>query len=741
MPKVKKPVLATADDLTELTAKLQGEIQKAAQANQQFVQTVEQRLQGELKKLDNAQNAHAEELRAGVAGTRADSRQYTEECVKNLNDQIVPMVSKLEDDIAASSNALAQEIEQLDAGMRDMLSEEMTSLCMRFDEELAAVKVELSGNMAQWATEAAESLVAQRAEIDASLALLQQQLQTNAEEALVKFVHVSEHERVVTEHSKRGDKETERINIQHAEIYVKMGLIQEALEDAIATTARDGRTMAADGVSSLAKLTDHAKERLGKLDTDTQRLLDSMSVVESFTTKRVEWVIKNASKKLRADWGESGTKLHTGWFSPKFDAAGCFGLQLELQMFRVTEAELEGKQEIGNLAAFLWACRGMTIVYKLYIGNKSMIMEKSFNGRVPYGTPRLCWLQDQINKEDDTLRVGIEILETVREVEHPIKPPQLPPKALGDDIASADAAHAAREAAKHAAEGSLFFKRHITNRLMDQVHREVELMRSRMVRKIEWCVQHASLLCKCFPKDEAICSPAFNAAGVEKLQFVLYPSGYTSATEGFCSLYIYGPVGATLRCQFSIGKQTRQILHTFDDSGAVGRTNFCNWESVIESGIAADNVLIRLEIEEAQQDMRAAITHKEVVPGDRRTLGQIDGSDTPGIESVVKLTRDPGSRQVAPGSSGPGLEEQLVLPSLWSPKRLGDTDCIPEGLKKFDELLDHRPARAGMDPIVRPASAARPNSATSHGVLRKHASLPGRIRSSMRRCPGNGNAK
>lgn len=45
--------------------------------------------------------------------------------------------------------------------------------------------------------------------------------------------------------------------------------------------------------------------------------------------------------------------------------------------------------------------------------------EKVFNGKagarrllnglekkVPYGTTRFCWLKDQINREDDTLRIG-----------------------------------------------------------------------------------------------------------------------------------------------------------------------------------------------------------------------------------------------------------------------------------------------------------------------------------------------
>merc|ERR1719230_1478664 len=98
--------------------------------------------------------------------------------------------------------------------------------------------------------------------------------------------------------------------------------------------------VASDASAALDALSKHCRERLALLDTETARLAGQLSLVESNTTKRVEWVIQNASKRLKADWGGSGTKLHTGWFSPKFDAGGCYGLQLELQLFRVTEEQL-----------------------------------------------------------------------------------------------------------------------------------------------------------------------------------------------------------------------------------------------------------------------------------------------------------------------------------------------------------------------------------------------------------------
>lgn len=741
----KKPVMATQDDVDQLSADLRAAIEESQKASRKAVQEAETRLQTALISLETEQLRSNEEVRTTITDARVASRTYTEGCVKSLNEQVIDvLLPPIEVEIRNLNQGLSAKMNELDASMRHLLTDEMSALCTRFDMELADVKDTFARNLEKWANEAAEALVQQRRELDTAMDVLQDNLEAHMQDSMVRFTHATEFERVMAEQKRTDDKQDERNNIQHAEIYVDIGLGKEALERAITKADCDTTRVAADAAAALDTLSAHCKERLTQLEADAASLFGSLSLVESNTTKRVEWVIHDASKKLKVDWGGSGTKLHTGWFSPKFDAGGCYGLQLELQLFRVTEDQLRGRQELGNLAAFLWACKGTSIVYKIYIGTKSMVLEKTFNGRVPYGTPRMCWLHEQINKEDDTLRIGIEILESHREVEHPIKAPLPALNPIAGDKLSTDATNAAIEAAKQAVEGSLFFKRYINNRLLEQVHSEVELMRSRMVRKIEWRVQHASKLRTLFVRDEAICSPHFRAAGVDQLQFVLYPSGRTSATDGFCSLFIYGPMGATLRCQLSLGKQMRNIAHSFDESGAVGRTNFCMWTSAIE-GADEDVVLIRLDIEEAQQDMHASTHHAEEEAGDRRTLGQIDGTEKSGIESVVKVTRAPGARYAAPSSAGPGLEDQLVLPCLWTAKRLGDGPNVPEGFKHFDDLrgqnlqvtadANARPASAARPALGgRPASAVRP---ASGGCLRRNASLPVcRPKSGTRRCPG-----
>jgi len=396
----------------------------------------------------------------------------------------------------------------------------------------------------------------------------------------------------------------------------------------------------------------------------------------------VEWVIKDVSSNIRP-LTPSRSMLHTSWFSPKFDAAGAHGLQLELQLFRNSDPPVDG-EDAGDVAIHLWACKGMQMSYKLSCGTKTApTLEKMFNGRVPYGTKRFWFLHQEINKEDDTLRISVDILEAIREVEHVIKPPPLfvedengPPRTSEEIFREA-------EIRDKALNGSIYFNRCTNNRLYDQVKTQVEMMQSRMVRKIEWRVESASLLRRCFSPNECLCSAAFSAAGIEGMQFVFYPSGYKNSTEGYCSLFLYGPAGATLKCFLSAGQQRREASHSFDEPGAFGRTNFCRFESCIDD--SEDSVLIVLEIEDAQQDWSAHVKHPAPQCGDRRTIQQMDGSSDKAIESVVKLTKKPGQR--ASGKDA-GLIELKVLPSLWTSRQIGSNlqAGLPDGMHNFDEV-------------------------------------------------------
>ncbi|CAK9038175.1 unnamed protein product [Durusdinium trenchii] len=192
---------------------------------------------------------------------------------------------------------------------------------------------------------------------------------------------------------------------------------------------------------------------------------------------------------------------------------------------------------------------------------------------------------------------------------------------------------------------------HINNRLYDQVKEQVDSMRCRLVKTVEWKIDKASMLRPCFPPGEALCSTDFGAAGIEGLHLLFYPCGYTGATDGpdterwsvhvlpgdreigalaawqlgtankcYCSLFVSAPAGAMMKCVLYAGKERRDANHTFERPGAFGRTNFCQFETCVED----DSILIRLDITEAHQDVVAKVASAPPKPGELRTLSQLE---------------------------------------------------------------------------------------------------------------------
>mmetsp|Transcript_37708 Transcript_37708/g.85718 ORF Transcript_37708/g.85718 Transcript_37708/m.85718 type:complete len:236 (-) Transcript_37708:12-719(-) len=157
---------------------------------------------------------------------------------------------------------------------------------------------------------------------------------------------------------------------------------------------------------------------------------------------------------------------------------------------------------------------------------------------------------------------------------------------------------------------------------------------------------------------------------------MFYPCGYNGASEGMCSVYIFAPAGTTLKCSLWAGSQRRDASHYFEEPGAFGRTNFCRFESTVDT--EEDTITLALDVEEAHQDVQATVSHPIVQPGDRRTQAQIDGDLPDKVDSVVKLKR-------VPGKMVPGMEDRRVLPNMWQAKSL-TTDPVPNGYHSYEEI-------------------------------------------------------
>mmetsp|Transcript_10571 Transcript_10571/g.20384 ORF Transcript_10571/g.20384 Transcript_10571/m.20384 type:complete len:756 (-) Transcript_10571:31-2298(-) len=688
MPKV---VMCTAAEAAEMRSSLQALIANTDAKIEPAVQDASKQLRGELQQVAENVTRNAQTTQQAIERVTKDSKTYSDTCVEALTQRIAPLLKANEEKINKTNQALEGQIRKVDNDVRVALAEELGALCEQFDKQLTELRESLEAQSERWAKEAAQEVVKQRKESDEAVECARSEAkQANESTALSASKEVVASESRIKQQLVANEERSDRAT---GELQLQIDRLSDELKELQASAEERAEIVTRGALGEVHRLREDAEARFNSLSEQTTRMQDAVSQVENFSTRRVDWVINKVSQRLRPSTPGSKTSLHTSWFSPKFNAAGAHGLQLEIQLFRPADPPFE-EEAAGDCAAFLWACKGTSLVYKLYIGKKVAVMEKVFNGRVPYGTNRLCFLKDQINREDDTLLVSVEILESVREIESPVEPPPLP-----DDPDEA-------EVAVRPLEGAVVYHRHVNNRVYDQVKREVEIMRSRMVRRIEWRVEQAGLLRRCFPLGESLCSAPFSAAGIENMQLIFYPSGYGNCTEGFCSLFLFGPAGTTLRATLWAGSQRRDVSHYFEEPGAFGRTNFCRFDSAID--VEEDTVRIALEVEEAHQDVQATVAHPVVQPGDRRTQAQIGGDLPNKVESVVKLKR-------VPGKAAQGMSDQRVLPSLWQAKSLS-SDPIPKGMHSFEEL---RPRgcrqRAGEPALPQP---------TSNSLKRRSESVP-----------------
>jgi hypothetical protein len=399
-------------------------------------------------------------------------------------------------------------------------------------------------------------------------------------------------------------------------------------------------------------------------------------------------VIRDAAEHLRPG---AGIKR---WLSPKFEAAGAHGLQLEIRIPPADDANVE-RDELQPLpdgcAVYVWAGEsGLRLVCKLYIGSVYEQFEHTFDGVAPCGTQHFnCSLRDQIHTYDNTLRVGVELLEAIREV-----------KQLPRVNAAPEPPGPGRKDAIELSDASLVFHRHLCHRTLELVQTQVDLMNSRMVRRIEWRLDNASLLRRCFPEGQSLCSTKFEAAGVGNLQLVFYPSGYQGAKEGYCSYFLCCPGGSALKCWLLAGNQRREAKLVLEEAGFFGRTNFCRFDSCVEP--ADDSLLLVLEIDEAQASTTEWMWHQPTQANVSTMTpdGDLEASDSlieHSVASSIKLKRTPGRA---------ALEDVKRLPSVWTSQPHGQFAEALDGYHSFGDLKALRkPGTASSRQPIRPAGS------------------------------------
>eukprot|EP00929_Paragymnodinium_shiwhaense_P070515 TRINITY_DN35706_c0_g1_i1.p1 TRINITY_DN35706_c0_g1~~TRINITY_DN35706_c0_g1_i1.p1 ORF type:complete len:766 (-),score=190.42 TRINITY_DN35706_c0_g1_i1:89-2386(-) len=610
----------------------------------------------------------AEVSEAQKAGS-TEARRFTVECSTRLTQDLNAVRYALE-------HKMCRGFEVTEMQLREMQANENAAK-QRLEWIVDVVQAKLAATMAVRYTTTNALMKQQRSELDAIVEDMRREMSemnATADETARKNLED------FAVRQKERDATQDAVQIANFnDLQALVGKTEAAFQDYAATEGakRQGLEKLVD--EQVCFIRGDADKRIKAVEEEAKRLYTAVSEVENIPTRRVEWVIKDISSKLR-------TATDASWLSPLFEAAGAHNLQLELRILPPADVtassgsyEDDSAQARGDCAVLLWAAdEGFTLVCKLCIGSTSVQLQHTFDGSGPAFTKRMsCMLKDMINPDDDSLRVAIEILEAVREVQNLPRPPtSLAGGPQGEFM-----------------QGPMISHRYLNHRTLDLVQDQVDRMKSRMVRRIEWRLEQGSVLRKYFPEGECVCSTTFEAAGIGGLQLVFYPSGYAGAKDGYCSFFLHCPGGSFLRCWLSAGKQRREAKLTFEHAGFFGRTNFCRYENCVEP--SDDTVLLLLEIEEAEQSATESMWHQPMQqpgrtsPQESRRLagtGETGGSGTPPpletsqtlkINSDLKLRRTPGKA---------ALEDVKQLPSIWTSRPQGDISEALEGFHTFSDI-------------------------------------------------------
>lgn len=672
MPKAPKPVYATVQELESAVKELETTIEslKPVLATKFELQGGLKQLEGELKDLTCEVEKNAETSAEAIDRVATDARNHTDATSKNDMEETQRMVSMARTDLTLVDDSLDDRITATDKAIREDFRQKMSDFSDKVDNDLNNLDNNLKELIELRHQQALDRMSQHRQELDDAIEALRKE--ADDDNTLLRKETAQDFADLRTEQSSTGADKDQANALQFNDV--------RSRADKLAATAEANRKTAEEETAKarrelMAKLTHYADvtdAHIADLDEECNRINDNSARLFGIGTRRVEWSIKNAATLCRAPRSDSG-KPYSSWFSPKFHAAGGVDFQLELRVYAPDDSlppsspsgdsVLPSNNDgVGNCAVFIWGCQGVSAGVRLIIGSRSAVIEKDFQVRMAHGTRRLGFVEDHF-REDDSLLLGAEFIEVIRK--SPAELPKPIAKMYGDRPILPTS-------------GTLDLLANVNHRAIPVIRKEIERLQARLVRRVEWMLEQASTLPDLFKPVEPICSPVFGAAGVEGLQLIFYPNGYSGATEGFCSLFLFCPAGVTMKYRLIIGKQIRDCTHEFTYPGAYGRTNYCRFDGLADP--QEDTICVTMEIQEVTQEVHAQIGSDETKIG-----GEKGEEKHPAVDTVVKLKRIPGKES---------LVDIKPLPTLWTAKALGDITAPPDGFHTWADLSSVRGARA-----------------------------------------------
>eukprot|EP00928_Gymnodinium_smaydae_P000540 TRINITY_DN10203_c1_g4_i3.p1 TRINITY_DN10203_c1_g4~~TRINITY_DN10203_c1_g4_i3.p1 ORF type:complete len:753 (+),score=206.17 TRINITY_DN10203_c1_g4_i3:53-2260(+) len=650
----KEGVLVRNTDLEALHLEISEEIASAkascvghADAQATAVRTLAQQLSDVLR-------ADFEVLRDDLR----DARRYAEDCGLLASKQ-----AKLALD-NAESKRLGRE-SAAEAALEDRLS----ACVARLEGDIASCRAEAASDRA-----ALEKTLQERAvQLEGSVERCSEALCERMDNLIKGTVEsIGELERKFCEHRKGSESEVADVGSKmEAHSQQLYGELQEAIASLDRRLAQATQRMEDDLQkqrnlmdSRLALAGSDHSLRVSNLEAEVGTLRAHVAESASVATRKVEWKVTDVAQRLRTSKSRSIQ-------SPVFCACGQGGLQLELHFSGSGPAGEEAVSivESGNCRLSLRACAGTRLTFRLSVGSvPSGLIVHDFADGEPYLSNRTWFLEDQISTRDGSLQVSCEIVELARTLPQTALAADGAPNVAGDEArvtllasgSGGDTGGGFDPGSVKSEHGTLMLSRVVHNNVVERVDAAMQLLRSHMLRRIEWRLEQASTLRACYPEGKCICSAPFAAIGIEGLQLVFYPSGAPGARQGYCSFFYMRPrssEGQHMLTSLRVGKMRFDGTEVPELPNLYGRLNVCRFDGCYDT--IDDTLLLVMEVQETPQEVLEIASQQEPWRTPRRPPGHPRESGSRARAANASARTSAGATASAGAGAGAGKRQKL----------------------------------------------------------------------------------
>lgn len=581
--------------------------------------------------------------------------------LKGQQDELAQRLAVAESSHKELAAQLFKEVRRLNGELEEALakadasSSEVGSSLVELRKELQEVRkaAEVGQEAARRAEAAGQEAAAVRAELGTSLAEAAARERAALEELRRSL---AESEQRVAEAARRGSEEAERRCQGALAAQAAAGEAARAAEAAALGARCEALQGALDGLASeirgaKAEHTDkqeaHASDFASRLESlqaelraelraslqqtdealakqfaavelaakaQLQVLHNTAHIAENVFSRSVVWQARGFKKRLSALIHEEEQFIR----SPPFSVSCLPEMRLEIQMASkddAPEASLVGPSLPlpGSCSVGLWGPPGLRAVFRVTMGDGQTAVSRRFEhtflageraneaSRTLFVAQNFCRLNQVWVRETDQVQVAFELLEFQSGPLSPVPAlaalleapgsPASPPAARGKSPAGV-------------AEDSLAFSHGATAQELvhERLSGELQAVKNRSVRRVEWRLEGCARLLEC-RVGEAIDSPIFCAAGLERIQFHFYPRDVSATGSAVqpCALYVSGPARTTIKAMLWVGSASRSLEHRYQKRGdTAGRSRFCALEGQVDCN---DSVLLALDIIEVETDM------------------------------------------------------------------------------------------------------------------------------------------